>query len=368
MPQKSAPMTQAAIRRMIKESVDTSARQANVRNNANGSVTVRGQDTALAVRECTFAGFMKCNPTVFRGIKGAVKLQRWFKKTESVFKISECAEGKKVKFDAATLEGTTLTWWKTKVATIEEVQRMEHELWSLKPERVKVDAYIWGLLDNIKGEVTSSKPVDLNEAVHMAHKLMEQKSQARDARILEGKKQKWESYQSGNSSGKGNQKDNSRQTLQNSQKPGNAQSMVTAPTDGKLPFKVILGTDVQRRLSKKKLEKFVAELMLLRMLNLKSSDPPLSRGYILGSGKDSMKLLELMESVLSLYEIVRKRKERNSQCRAKLIRRREDGKEKMGEEANIALIESMVKIHKLRCEADRLLARDSKQREQDDLQ
>ncbi|GKD50750.1 putative reverse transcriptase domain-containing protein [Tanacetum coccineum] len=62
------------------------------------------------------------------------------------------------------------------------------------------------------------------------------KSQARDARILEGKKQKWESLQSGNGSGKGNQKDNSRQTLQNSQKQGNVQAMVTAPTDGKLPL------------------------------------------------------------------------------------------------------------------------------------
>ncbi|GJW32667.1 putative reverse transcriptase domain-containing protein [Tanacetum coccineum] len=65
---------------------------------------------------------------------------------------------------------------------------------------------------------------------------MEQKSQARDERILEGKKRKWESLQSGNSSGKGNQKDNSRQTLQNSQKEGNARAMVTAPTDGKLPL------------------------------------------------------------------------------------------------------------------------------------
>ncbi|GJU42000.1 putative reverse transcriptase domain-containing protein [Tanacetum coccineum] len=144
---------------------------------------------------------------------------------------------------------------------IEEIQRMEHELWNLKvkeydivaytqrfnelalmcprmvePERVKVDAYIRGLTDNIKGEVTSSKPADLNEAVRMAHKLMEQKSQARNERILEGKKRKWESFQSGNSSGKGNQRDNSRQTLQNNQKQGNARAMVTAPTDGKLPL------------------------------------------------------------------------------------------------------------------------------------
>ncbi|GKA06723.1 hypothetical protein Tco_0685947 [Tanacetum coccineum] len=109
MPPKSAPMTQAAIRRMIKESVDAAiaaerARQANVRNDASGSGPVRGQDTAPAVRECTFAGFMKCNPTIFRGVEGAVELRRWFEKTESVFEISECAEGKKVKFTAAILE------------------------------------------------------------------------------------------------------------------------------------------------------------------------------------------------------------------------------------------------------------------------
>ncbi|GKC92481.1 putative reverse transcriptase domain-containing protein, partial [Tanacetum coccineum] len=50
------------------------------------------------------------------------------------------------------------------------------------------------------------------------------------------KKRKWENLQGGNSSGKGNQKDNSRQTLQNNQKQGNAQPMVTTPTDGKFPL------------------------------------------------------------------------------------------------------------------------------------
>ncbi|GJR50791.1 putative reverse transcriptase domain-containing protein, partial [Tanacetum coccineum] len=227
MPLKSAPMTQAAIHRMIKESVDVAiaaerARQANVRNDASGSGSVRGRDTVPAVCECTFTGFMKCNPAAFRRVKGAVKLRRLFEKTESVFEISECVKGKKVKFVAATLEGPALTWWKTKVATIgletmnqmpwtemkqlitaefcpiEELQCMEHEM--VEPERVKVDAYIRGLTDNIKGEVTSSKPADLNEAIRMAHKLMEQKSQARNERILEGKKRKWEILQGGNSS------------------------------------------------------------------------------------------------------------------------------------------------------------------------
>ncbi|GKE44537.1 hypothetical protein Tco_1471821 [Tanacetum coccineum] len=194
---------------LLVESVDAAiaaerAKQANVRNDASGSGPVRGQDAAPAVRECTFAGFMKCNPASFRG-------------------------DKKVKFATATIEGPALTWWKTKVATmgletmnqmpwtkmkqlmtaefcpIEEIQCMEHELW------------------NLKGEVTLSKPANLNEAVCMAHKLMEQKSQDRNERILEGKKRKWESLQGRNSSGKGNQKDNSRQTLQNNQKQGNAE-------------------------------------------------------------------------------------------------------------------------------------------------
>nr|GEZ56375.1 putative reverse transcriptase domain, ribonuclease H-like domain protein [Tanacetum cinerariifolium] len=120
-------------------------------NDASGFGPVRGQDAVPAIHECTFD--------------------------------SECAEGKKVTFAAATLKGPALTWWKTKVATIgletmnrmpwtemkqlmtteycsiEEVQIINHELWNLK-----VDAYIRGLTDNIKGEVTSSKLADLNEA------------------------------------------------------------------------------------------------------------------------------------------------------------------------------------------------------------
>nr|GEW81443.1 hypothetical protein [Tanacetum cinerariifolium] len=195
----------AAIHRMITKSVYAAiaaerARHANAGNDARGS----GPST-----------------------KGAVELQRWFEKTESVFGISECVEGKKVKFTTATLQGHALTWWNAKVATI------EHELWNLKvkeynivtytqrfnelalmcprmvePESVNVDGYIRGLTNNIKGEVTPSKPANLNEAVRVAYKLMKQKSQARDERILEGKKQKWENFQSGNSSGKRNHKDN----------------------------------------------------------------------------------------------------------------------------------------------------------------
>nr|GEV65877.1 putative reverse transcriptase domain-containing protein [Tanacetum cinerariifolium] len=152
---------------------------------------------------------------------GAIELRRWFKKTESVFRISECAEGKKL---------MTVEFY-----PIEEVQRMEHELWNLKVkeyntvaytqrfnklalmcprmvelERVKVDAYIQGLTDNIKGQVTSSKHAKLNEAVRMA--------------LFRCDTHFWGCYN----------RDNSRQTLQNNQKQGNARAMVTTPTDGKV--------------------------------------------------------------------------------------------------------------------------------------
>ncbi|GJY52922.1 hypothetical protein Tco_0444586 [Tanacetum coccineum] len=231
---KSSPLTQAAIRQMIKESVNDvvaeRARHVNARNDARGSGSVRRQDVVPVVRECTFVGFMKCDPITFHGTEGAVELRRWFEKTKSVFGISECAKGRKVKFAGATLQGPALTWFN-------ELALMCSRMVEL--ERVKVDAYIQGLTDNIKGEVTSSRPANLNEAVRMAHKLMDQKSQDRDERILEGKKQKWESLQSRNSSGKGNHKDNSHQTLQNSQKQGNARAMVTAPTDGKIVVKNI---------------------------------------------------------------------------------------------------------------------------------
>ncbi|GKF22619.1 hypothetical protein Tco_0074941 [Tanacetum coccineum] len=60
---------------------------------------------------------MKCGPTQFHGKGWAIELCRWFKKMESTFGISECAERNKVKSAAATLQGRALTWWKTAVTT-----------------------------------------------------------------------------------------------------------------------------------------------------------------------------------------------------------------------------------------------------------
>ncbi|GJS41076.1 hypothetical protein Tco_0566119 [Tanacetum coccineum] len=92
-----------------------------------------GQGGAPTTRECTFARFM-----------------------------NECADGKKVKFAFATLQGPALTWWNSKVATMGlEARFNELALMCLRmvnPKSVKVDAYIRGLSKNIKGDHFFSKP------------------------------------------------------------------------------------------------------------------------------------------------------------------------------------------------------------------
>nr|GEZ58682.1 hypothetical protein [Tanacetum cinerariifolium] len=183
-------------------------------SNAN---EIGGQDRAPLVRECTFSSFMKCNPTPFHGKEGAIELYRWFEKSKMVFSISNYAERNKVKFAAATLQGRALTWWNSYMATLgldvaikkswgdmkkmmieeffpeEEVQRMEDELRSLKlrdmniaaytqrfnelvllcleavpTEKKKVEAYIKGLPENIKGEsgYKGNKPLCNNFKKH----------------------------------------------------------------------------------------------------------------------------------------------------------------------------------------------------------
>ncbi|GJR54094.1 putative reverse transcriptase domain-containing protein [Tanacetum coccineum] len=282
-------MTQAAIEKLVSDRVaaalaqDRATRGNTTRAGGSGGNiggNAQGQGGAPPARECTYSSFMKCNPTSFHGNEGAVELCRWFEKTESVFSISECAERNKVKFAAATLQGRALTWWNSQVATLglevvnakswndmkimmreefcppEEIQRMEVELWNLRvkdsnisaytqrfnelvllcPEMVpsekkKVEAYLRGLPENIKGETTSSRPVVLNEAVRMAHTLMEQKLQAKAERIAESNKRKWENNNNNNDNQR-NYRNNNRHNQNNNQRHGNARALATTQNAG----------------------------------------------------------------------------------------------------------------------------------------
>ncbi|GJU37445.1 putative reverse transcriptase domain-containing protein [Tanacetum coccineum] len=67
-------------------------------------------------------------------------------------------------------------------------------------------------------ETTSSRPAKLNEAVHMAHALLEQKIQAKNERIAEGIKRKWENNNQG---GRNNRNKNDNRNNNNRNNCGN---------------------------------------------------------------------------------------------------------------------------------------------------
>ncbi|GJX44623.1 reverse transcriptase domain-containing protein [Tanacetum coccineum] len=143
---------------------------------------------------------------------------------ESVFHISNCAVKNQVKFATCTLHGIALTWWNTYVKTVvhdtaydmpwktlmkmmttkycpqNEFKKLEIETWDLKVKGTDlasynqcfqeltlmcrrmfledsdvVEKYVGGLLDMIYGNVMSTKPKTMKEAVEMANNLMDQK-------------------------------------------------------------------------------------------------------------------------------------------------------------------------------------------------
>nr|GEX24915.1 hypothetical protein [Tanacetum cinerariifolium] len=162
------------------------------RNDPNVAEGSGGNGGAQLIRECSFDGFMKCGPTQFHGHEGAVELCRWFEKTESVFDISECAERRLVAVNKKSWNDMKKMMLE-EFCPSEEIQRLENELRGLKlrdtniaaytqwfndlallcpkavpSENKKVELYIKGLLEIIKGETTSSRPAVLNDVVRRA--------------------------------------------------------------------------------------------------------------------------------------------------------------------------------------------------------
>ncbi|GJY00886.1 putative reverse transcriptase domain-containing protein [Tanacetum coccineum] len=129
------------------------------------------------------------------GTEGVVSLTRRIEKIEPVFNISGCAIENQVKFATCTLLGATLTWWNGQIRTLgPEAYAMTWEGLKKKMtdkycpleltlictkfcanESEKINKYIRGLLDNIYGNVKSSKPKTLDETIELANDLMDQK-------------------------------------------------------------------------------------------------------------------------------------------------------------------------------------------------
>ncbi|GJV25246.1 hypothetical protein Tco_1377941 [Tanacetum coccineum] len=103
-------MTQAAIRKLVADSV-TAALEAQAATMASTNNPNSGPRKTPVARKCTYENFTSYQPFYFNGTEGAVGLIRWFKRTESVFSRSKCAEKNKVKFAVNTLTEEALFWW-----------------------------------------------------------------------------------------------------------------------------------------------------------------------------------------------------------------------------------------------------------------
>ncbi|GKE29200.1 putative reverse transcriptase domain-containing protein, partial [Tanacetum coccineum] len=192
----------------------------------------------------------------------------------------------KVMFAASTFEGRALTWWNGNVHTLglvnvnripwtefktmitteycraTEIQRMEQELWTLtlkgdnieaynnrfhelalmcpelvSTEKKKIEKYIRGFPERIKGNITSSKPATLHDAINMARELVEQAVQGRATRIGKSNKRKWEDHQrntnNNNPNNNNNRNRNNNHHQQQNRRQETARAYVAAPAEGR---------------------------------------------------------------------------------------------------------------------------------------
>ncbi|GJY72002.1 putative reverse transcriptase domain-containing protein [Tanacetum coccineum] len=241
-------------------------------NNTGGSGSTNTRGTVVPeMHGCSYKTFMNGKPHSFKGTEGVVGLKHWFEKMEQVFEICKCAEDDKVKFAMCTFEGCALTWWNGNVQTLglananqipwsnvkammtteycpaTEIQRMEQELWTLTLKGDDIEAYnnrFHELALKIKGNITSSKPATLHDAIIMARELVEQAVQGRAARIGESNKRKWEDNQRNNNNNNhnynnnhnnnNNRNRNNNHHQQQNRRPETVRAYAVAPAGGNI--------------------------------------------------------------------------------------------------------------------------------------
>ncbi|GKB92724.1 putative reverse transcriptase domain-containing protein [Tanacetum coccineum] len=158
----------------------------------------------MNVQSCSHKTFMNGKPHSFKGTEGVVGLRRWIEKVEQVFEICKwLVNANRIPWTEFKMMMTT------EYCPVTKIQKMEQELWTLTlkgddieaysnrfhelvlmcPELVsiekkKIEKYIRGFPERIKGNITFSKPATMHDAINMARELVEQAVQSRTARIV----------------------------------------------------------------------------------------------------------------------------------------------------------------------------------------
>nr|GEV87853.1 reverse transcriptase domain-containing protein [Tanacetum cinerariifolium] len=107
LPLDPSTMSQAAIRKLVADSI-AAALETQTATMAEADNSIR--EIPVAKRE-NYKEFISRQPFYFNGMERVVRLIRWFKRTESLFSRSNCAEENKVAFATGTLTNDALSWW-----------------------------------------------------------------------------------------------------------------------------------------------------------------------------------------------------------------------------------------------------------------
>ncbi|GJR77911.1 reverse transcriptase domain-containing protein [Tanacetum coccineum] len=192
---------------------------------AAAAVAATPMNTAVVEKliEARVSAALANHETLRNTTNGVVVLSQWFVKMESVFYISNYAVKNQVKFATCTILGNVLTWWNSYMKTVTqdvayamdwkalkkmmtvkycprgEIKKLEIELWNLKvkgtdvtsytlcfqelalmcgrmfhEESGKVEKYVGGLPDMIRGNVMSYQPKTMEKAIKFANYQMDQ--------------------------------------------------------------------------------------------------------------------------------------------------------------------------------------------------
>ncbi|GKD18900.1 putative reverse transcriptase domain-containing protein [Tanacetum coccineum] len=129
--------------------------------------------TERAARECTYPDFMKCQPLNFKGTKGVVELTQWFKRMETVFRISSCTDCWSRccicnDLDKPEKDDDQQVLPKGEIKKLEVVMMFPEE-------SDNIEKYVGGFPDMIHGSVMASKPKTMQDAIEFATEMMDKK-------------------------------------------------------------------------------------------------------------------------------------------------------------------------------------------------
>nr|GFA03552.1 hypothetical protein [Tanacetum cinerariifolium] len=164
------PITQEAINNLIAQRVtealaEYETQKNSVVNEDTSHTTGTGPITVRPTRECTYKDYLNCGPLKFNGTEGVISLTRcaltWWNSHMS-------AVSQEVAY--AMPWKTLRQMMTTKYYPRGEVKKLEVELWNLKIER-----YVGGLPEMIRGNVMSYESKSMQKAIEFANDKMDQK-------------------------------------------------------------------------------------------------------------------------------------------------------------------------------------------------